>query len=207
MPTSSKFPLRPSNIPKFPRLRRKNQVWDPSPAGALARLLLANLDLAPPLPYRWFSWKPPPWDTAACSQLEVWARLWAPTGTGEQAYHEQAWSVTLALATTKVMVGKPHSRAIKACEGHDQTTYPHACHAAAPSSWVALMACGRTGSGRRVVGCERSVSRTYPWFPMRHGNSVGSGALVIFIMHQTHDLAPFHGRGGQCVRAWDSAVS
>ena len=78
-------------------------------------------------------------------------------------------------------------------------TRPHILMACSSTlKLVALMACGRTGSGRRVVGCERSVSRTYPWFPMRHGNSVGSGALVIFIMHQTHDLAPFHGRGGQC---------
>ena len=65
--------------------------------------------------------------------MEVRARLRAPVGTGEQAYHEQVWSVTLALATIKGMVGRPHDRVIEACEGLDQS--PSSCHAAAPSSW------------------------------------------------------------------------
>ena len=54
-------------------------------------------------------------------------------GTGEQAYHEQVLSVTLALATIKGMVGRPHDRAVQACAGLDQS--PSSCHAAAPSSW------------------------------------------------------------------------
>ena len=50
------------------------------------------------------------------------ARLRASVGTGEQAYHEQVWSVALALATIKGMVGRPHDRAIQACEELDQAS-------------------------------------------------------------------------------------
>ena len=64
--------------------------------------------------------------------VHVCGRPWR-MGTGEQAYHEQVWSVTLTLANVKGMVGRPHDRYIQACEGFDQS--PASCHAAAPSSW------------------------------------------------------------------------
>ena len=54
-------------------------------------------------------------------------------GTGEQASHEQVWSVTLALATIKGMVDRPNDRSIQVCEELDQS--PPSCHAAAPTSW------------------------------------------------------------------------
>lgn len=40
-------------------------------------------------------------------------------GTGQQASHEQVWSVTLAVATIKGMLDRPNDRAILACEGLD----------------------------------------------------------------------------------------
>ena len=54
-------------------------------------------------------------------------------GTGEQASHEQVWSVTLALATIKGMVDRPNDRSIQVCEELDPS--PPSCYAAAPTSW------------------------------------------------------------------------
>ena len=63
-------------------------------------------------------------------------------GTGEQASHEQVWSVTLALATIKGMVDRSNDRSIQVCEELDQS--PPSCHAAASThKLVALVACGR----------------------------------------------------------------
>ena len=53
-------------------------------------------------------------------------------GTGEQASHEQVWSVTLALATIKGMVDRSNDRSIQVCEELDQS--PPSCHAEAPSN-------------------------------------------------------------------------
>ena len=55
---------------------------------------------------------------------------WAPV---EQASHEHAWCVTLALATIGGMLDRPYDRPILACEGLDQS--PPSCHAIAPSIW------------------------------------------------------------------------
>ena len=103
-----------------------------------------------------------------------------PAGTGEQAYHEQVWSVTLALATIKGMVGRPNNRAIQTCEGLDQSLGPHP-HVIQQHPQVGGSGGLRTQRIRLwVVGCERSVLRPYPCFPccsMLHESSMGGGVL------------------------------
>ena len=75
---------------------------------------------------------------------------------------------------------------------------------------VALVACGRTGSGLWVVGCGRSQVCIAPISMLSllsHASWELSGrwcaawhslmTMVIFTMHQTHDMAASHGCGGR----------
>ena len=150
--------------------------------------------------------------------MDVRARLRAPVGTGEQAYHEQVWSLTLALATTKGMVGRPHDRAVQACDGLDQS--PSSCHAAAPSSWwlwwpadAPDQGCGSVGGGLWEV----CISPIFMLPLLSHASWELSGrwcaawhslmTMVIFTMHQTHDLPPPPTVAEADGRAWDRAVS
>ena len=73
---------------------------------------------------------------------------------------------------------------------------------------VALVACGRTGQGFRAVGSglwEVCIAPISMLPLLSHASWELSGrwcaawhslmTMVIFTMHQTHDLAPSHGRG------------
>ena len=62
-------------------------------------------------------------------------------GTGEQASHEQVWSVTLALATIKGMVDRPNDRYIQVCEELDAPV-PTLMLCSSTHKLVALVACG-----------------------------------------------------------------
>ena len=78
---------------------------------------------------------------------------------------------------------------------------------------VALVACGRTGSGLWVVGC---IAPIFMLPLLSHASSELSGrwcaawhslmTMVIFTMHQTHDLPPLTAAEADG-RAWDRAVS
>ena len=89
--------------------------------------------------------------------------LWAPVGTGEQAYHEQVLSVTLALATIKGMVGRPHDGAIQACEGLDQSpsSSPHVMQqhpqVGGSSGLPMTTQSGRSGSAIRDEGGQTAM--------------------------------------------------
>ena len=66
-------------------------------------------------------------------------------GTGEQAYHEQVWSVALALATIKGMVLVDPMIGLSRHVKDLASPHPHVL------KLVALVAGGRTGSGLCVV--------------------------------------------------------
>ena len=62
----------------------------------------------------------------------------------------------------------------------DLTPVPILMSCSSTLKLVALVACGRTGSGLWVVGCGRSVFHPcscFPCCPMLHGSSVGGGVL------------------------------
>ena len=84
----------------------------------------------------------------------------------------------LGLVTIKGMIGSPYDRAI---HKHDKDlASPILMSCSSTLKLVALVACGRTGSGLWVMGCERSVLRPYPCFPccpMLHGSSLGGDVL------------------------------
>ena len=131
-------------------------------------------------PYRWFSWVHLPMMQQHAESWRSGHRRQPAVGTGEQASHEQVWSVTLALATIKGMVDRPNDRCLSRYLKNLTRPHPHVMQQH-PQVGGSGRLRTRSRSGLWVVGCDglySSMGINAAWHSLL--------SMVIIVMHRTH---------------------